>query len=196
VRIRLATAGDADAIAEIYRPFVETTPVSFEEVAPDSATMAKQITDRAARYAWLICEIEGRVAGYAYATQHRVRASYRWSVDTSVYVAREHWRHGVGRGLYASLLAILAAQGFVNAYAGITLPNEGSVGLHEAVGFTPVGVYRGVGFKFGAWHDVGWWQLALAPHHPAPREPLAMAALQAQPTWASLIKRGEASVHA
>lgn len=194
IRIRLAEAPDAAAIAAIYRPFVENTPVSFEEAAPDRAQIATLIADTRVSYPWLVCEIDRAVAGYAYATRHRVRASYRWSVDTSVYVAREHWRRGVGRGLYASLLSILSAQGFFNAYAGITLPNPGSVGLHESVGFTAVGVYHGVGFKFGAWHDVGWWERPLRPRDPAPAEPLAMAVVQRQIAWESLVTTGETSI--
>ena len=130
----------------------------------------------AAAYPWLVCEIDGDVAGYAYATTHRVRAAYRWSVDTSVYVDAAPAAAGVGRGLYRSLFAILAAQGFVNAFAGIALPNPGSVALHEAVGFEPLGVYRRVGFKFGDWHDVGWWQLALTAHEASPDAPLRSAA--------------------
>ena len=114
-------------------------------------------------YPWLVCEDGGEVLGYVYATQHRERAAYRWSVDTSVYVRQGRQRRGVGRALYTSLLAVLPLQGYVNAYAGATLPNPASVGLHEAMGFQPVGVYRQVGFKYGAWHDVAWFQRPLQP---------------------------------
>ena len=97
---------------------------------------------------------------------------------------------GVGRGLYASLFAILAAQGFFNAYAGITLPNPGSVALHEAVGFKPIGIYRQVGYKLGAWHDVGWWGLPLKQHSAAPDAPLSMATLQEREQWPALLATG------
>src|SRR5205823_3664575 len=103
-------------------------------------------------------------------SRHSARAAYRWSVNASVYIDASQWRRGIGRGLYRSLFAILAAQGYVNAYAGITLPNPSSVGLHEAVGFTPVGVYRSVGYKFGRWHNVGWWELALRDRPADPQE--------------------------
>jgi len=171
-RIRLAEAGDAEAIAAIYRPAVESSAISFETVPPDGDEIARRLADTLVSYPWLVCEIGGQVAGYAYASKHRVRAAYQWSVDTSVYVDPAFRRSGVGRGLYQSLFAILAAQGFFNAFAGIALPNPASVALHEAVGFEPLGVYRRVGFKLGAWHDVGWWQLRLLGPTAQPQEPL------------------------
>ena len=172
--IRLATSDDAPAIAAIYAPIVEATAISFEVEPPDAAGIAARITDTLRAYPWLVCERDGAIAGYAYASQHRSRAAYRWSVDTAIYVHRDGRRSGVGRALYESLFRILAAQGFVNACAGITLPNEGSVALHEAAGFERVGIYRKVGFKLGSWHDVGWWQRVIQPHDPAPRDPLAL----------------------
>jgi len=195
-RIRLATLSDAEAIAAIYRPIVETTAISFETVAPDRDEMAQRLADTLASYPWLVCEVDGRLAGYAYATKHRVRAAYQWSVDTSVYVDAACRRSGAGRGLYQSLFAILAAQGFFNAFAGIALPNAASVALHEAVGFAPLGVYRHVGFKLGAWHDVGWWQLGLRAHGASPDAPLPIAAMQRRDDWASLLASGQPSIRA
>jgi L-amino acid N-acyltransferase YncA len=193
-QIRLAHAHDAEAIAAIYRPFVEGTSISFETIPPDREEMAGRIMETIAFYPWLVCEVEGRVAGYAYATRHRVRAAYRWSIDSSVYVAAEYWRCGIGRGLYVSLFSILAAQGFFNAYAGITLPNPASVALHESVGFKPVGVYRRVGYKLGAWHDVGWWQRVLGAHQEAPAEPLDLATIQRRAAWESLVTSGQSVI--
>src|SRR5262249_8969076 len=154
-------------MAAIYAPFVEGDATSFETQAPSAKEMRKRTLERAAAYPWLVCDYGGRVAGYAYATQHRVRAAYQWCVEPSVYLQHDFRPSGVARGLYRSLFAILAAQGFVNAYAGITLPNARSVALHEAAGFLPLGVYRSIGYKFGAWHDVGWWHL-LITRHPDP----------------------------
>jgi L-amino acid N-acyltransferase YncA len=175
--IRLASEDDAGAIAAIYRPYVEATPISFETVPPDEPEMRRRIAETLVQYPWLVYEAGGHVAGFAYAAKHRVRAAYQWSVDTAVYVDGTRHRSGIGRSLYASLFPILSAQGFFNAYAGITLPNAGSVGLHESVGFTPVGVYREVGYKLGAWHDVGWWQLTLRERTDEPPPPTALAAI-------------------
>jgi phosphinothricin acetyltransferase len=176
--IRLATGDDAAAIADVYRPVVESTAISFEIVPPDEQEMRRRIADTLPLHPWLVCEIDGGICGYAYASRHRARAAYAWSVDVSVYVTPGHQRRGVARGLYTSLFAILAAQGFFQAYAGVTLPNPASVALHERMGFEPVGVYRRVGFKCGAWHDVGWWQLALRPPEPSPEPPLPLDAVR------------------
>lgn len=171
--IRRADEGDAEAIAAIYAPIVASTPISFEVVPPTAAEMAGRLASLGDRYPWLVAD-EGGVRGYAYASPHGERAGYAWSVNVSVYVAAEARRGGVARALYEALFATLAEQGFVNAYAGITLPNAASVGLHERLGFTPVGVYRSVGYKLGAWHDVGWWArpLAALPELPSPTRPL------------------------
>lgn len=192
--IRLAGERDAGAIAEIYRPAVESAAISFETVPPGRDEMARRIAHTLLSYPWLVCEIDGAVAGYAYATRHRVRVAYRWSVDTSVYVDGRYQHRGIGKGLYASLLAILSAQGYVNAYAGIALPNAASVALHESVGFKPIGVYRRVGYKLGRWHDVGWWELTLQPHEESPGEPEDLLTVRKRAEWNALLARGESVV--
>lgn len=175
VEIRAATTADAPSIAAIYRPYVEESVISFEEMAPAAAEIAARMT--AAPLPWLVAVRDAGVVGYAYAGPHRSRAAYRWAVDVSVYLAGTEKRRGTGRALYTQLLSVLRDLGYVRAYAGITLPNPASVGLHEAMGFTLVGVYQRVGFKSGAWHDVGWWQLSLAaeiegsPAEPTPWNP-------------------------
>lgn len=193
-RIRFADESHAAAIAGIYRPVVESTAISFETVPPDRNEMARRIADTTREHPWLVCEISGRVAGYAYAMKHRVRSAYRWSVDTSVYVDASFRQGGVGRGLYGSLFGILSAQGYFNAYAGIALPNAASVGLHEAVGFRKIGVYQRVGYKFGEWRDVGWWQLDLKPPEASPAEPVDIDAVRALPGWSALLARGESAI--
>ena len=159
--IRPATARDAAACAAIYAPFVAESWISFELDPPDADEMARRIGTYGASHAWLVAEVEGETAGYAYGSPHRERAAYSSSCDVAVYVDPAHARKGVGRALYAALLPLLAEKGSHAAFAGIALPNEASVGLHEAMGFTPVGVYREVGWKLGGWRDVGWWQRLL-----------------------------------
>jgi phosphinothricin acetyltransferase len=160
--------GDAAACAAIYAPYVAGAATSFEETPPGERDFAKRIAAAAERHAWLVAVREGRVVGFAYAGPHRERPSYRWSVEVSVYVDGAHHRAGAGRALYAALLERLRARGFRTACAGITLPNDASVALHERLGFTPIGVYRKIGWKAGAWRDVGWWQLQLAPQGEEP----------------------------
>lgn len=177
--IRVASRDDADAVAAVYAPYVESTAISFEVIAPSAREMRSRIETVLARFPWLVYEHEGRVVGYAYASPHHVRAAYQWSADAGIYIDVTFHRQGVGRQLYTALFDLLRRQGIVNVYGGITLPNAKSVGLHEALGFTPVGVYRNVGFKLGAWHDVGWWHLQLQPLSSSPVPPVPFPNLQA-----------------
>ncbi|ODT30355.1 MAG: GNAT family N-acetyltransferase [Kaistia sp. SCN 65-12] len=171
--MRVATPDDGGALAEIYGPIVRDTSISFETDPPTGEIMAQRVESTTATHPYLAATRSGRLVGYAYASKHRERAAYRWSVDVTIYVAPDAHRSGVGRALYGPLLSILRAQGFRNAFAGIALPNAGSVGLHEALGFAPVGIYRNVGFKHGSWHSVGWWGLELADGLETPGEPVA-----------------------
>ncbi|HVA36101.1 MAG TPA: arsinothricin resistance N-acetyltransferase ArsN1 family B [Candidatus Dormibacteraeota bacterium] len=176
--MRLAQAADAAQIAAIYAPIVERTAISMEERAPSADEVAARIAATVPTWPWLVADDGGGILGYVYAGRHRERAGYRWAVDTAVYVAERGRRRGVGRALYGALFRLLALQGYHRAYAGIALPNEGSLALHRAVGFEPVGVYRRVGFKLGAWHDVSWWARSLR-EDPAPAgEPVPSTALQ------------------
>jgi phosphinothricin acetyltransferase len=175
VTLRVAEPHDAPAIAAIYAPIVRDTAISFEVEPPSPAEMATRIEATLVSHPWLVAVRDGAVAGYAYAGAHQQRAAYRWSANVTVYVAADARGGGVGRRLYAALIAILRQQGFRSAFAGITLPNPASVGLHEAVGFSPLGVYRDVGFKLGAWRDVGWWRLGLSDDQGAPAEPAPFA---------------------
>ncbi|WP_410612904.1 GNAT family N-acetyltransferase [Amycolatopsis sp. lyj-109] len=153
--IRTATAHDGAACAALYAPYVTGTAVSFETEPPDAAEMARRI---AGAHAWLVLEDHGHVAGYAYATRFAERAAYRWSCETSIYLEQGRRRTGAGRALYEALFERLRERGFWRAFAGMTLPNDASAGLHRALGFEPAGVYRRAGWKHGAWHDVAWTQ--------------------------------------
>ena len=195
-RIRIATEQDAPGIAAIYVPLVEESAISFETEAPTEAEIARRIGATLPRLPWLVSELDdsGGIAGYAYAGPHRERAAYRWSVEVSVYVDPHSQRRGVGLALYRSLLAVLSLQGFQNAYAAITLPNPASEALHEAVGFRPLGIYNRVGYKLGAWHDVGWWQMALGTYPAQPAAPRALAELRDSADCARALAWGEAGL--
>lgn len=173
--IRLADPDrDADAVAAIYRPAVEASIASFEEVAPSAAEMAERMRATLARTPWLVAVSGDTLSGYAYAGRHKERAGYRWSVDISVYVDGAHHGRGIGRRLYDELLATLRRQGFVNAYAGVALPNPASVALHESIGMRRVALYERVGWKFGAWHDVAWYGMRLLEPSGEPPEPVPL----------------------
>jgi L-amino acid N-acyltransferase YncA len=166
--IRTATPEDAAACAAIYAPYVTDSAISFETEAPT----AEQMADRIARaIAWFVLEDDGHVAGYAYAGPFHPRAAYRWSCEVSVYLEPGRRRTGAGRALYDVLLPHLTERGYRSAIAGMTLPNAASEGLHAALGFEPVGTYRDIGYKFGAWHDVAWTQKTLATPDAPPAEP-------------------------
>ena len=179
-RVRLATSEDAAAFAEIYRPFVQDTYVTFEEDAPSAAEMAGRIERILRTHPWLAAEEKGKVVGFAYGSPHRDRRGYRWAADVAIYLAPEGRGRRLGRALYGVLLPMLREQGFVVAYAGIALPNEASVGLHEAMGFRRVALYEKVGFKARGWHDVGWWGLDLLPRESPPREVVPFADLPSE----------------
>jgi L-amino acid N-acyltransferase YncA len=178
-RLRLAAPADAAAIAAIYAPYCTDHINSFETEPPGAEEMAARIAKTLQQFCWLVLDTGSDVAGYAYASRHRERAAYRWSVDVAVYVNTKHQRKGVGRRLYEALLPVLAAQNYYRAYAGIALPNEASIGLHEAVGFEPTGIYHAVGYKLGAWRDTGWWERELQPLRNPPGEPRSLSVFAA-----------------
>jgi phosphinothricin acetyltransferase len=177
--IRPATPDDAPAVLAIYGPIVRDTTISFEHEAPTVDEMRERITATLRRLPWLVSiDNLGAIDGYAYASKHRERAAYQWSVDVSAYVRADCRRCGVGKRLYEALLVELARLGYFQAFAGIALPNAASIALHEALGFIPIGTYRGVGYKHGAWRDVGWWQRPIQPLR-EPTPPIAFARTRA-----------------
>lgn len=179
MRVRPAQPGtDAPAVAAIYRPIVENTHISFEETAPDAAEMENRMRRTLRQHPWLVAEgDDGEVVGYAYAAVHRERAAYRWSVDISAYLDPRHRGQGIGRLLYDELLEILARQGYLNVYAGISLPNQASEALHRSLGMRRMGVYEMVGHKLGRWWDVAWYGMRLGEGSDAPAEPVSFPAL-------------------
>ena len=181
--VRAADLRDAEGICAIYAPIVRDTSISFETEPPTLGEIARRIREALIERPWLVFEEEGSLKGYAYAAQHRGRLAYLWSAEVSVYVSGDARRRGVGRRLYLCLFDLLAQQGYYSAYAGITLPNEASVELHESLGFDPVGVYHNVGFKMGAWHDVGWWQRPLQDEWREPKSLVPFPRLSASIDW-------------
>ena len=177
-KVRVASVEDAAAVAAIYAPYVLETAISFEDKPPSVAEMAGRIAATLQTYPFLVFEEDGEVLGYAHAGAHAARPAYRWSCNVTAYAAPHAHRRGIGRALYGELLPLLARQRMHAAFAGIALPNAKSVGLHEAMGFIHLGTYREVGFKHGAWRDVGWWRRPLAEGLPT-AEPIPFTALGA-----------------
>jgi L-amino acid N-acyltransferase YncA len=161
--LRRARLDDALRCRQIYEPYVVGTVVSFEEEPPTVAEMEGRIAASLDTHEWLVLDGPQGVVGFAYGTPHRSRAAYRWACDVSVYLEPGHRRAGLGRTLYDALLPRLHDRGYRTVLAGIALPNPASEGLHRGLGFEPVGVYRRIGWKFGAWHDVLWMQRHLGP---------------------------------
>jgi L-amino acid N-acyltransferase YncA len=177
--VRRARPDDAPAFAAIYGPIVSETTISFEEVPPSDDAFRARIAAIGETWPWLVAEVAGEVLGYVYASGHRERAAYRWSVDVAAYVRADARGRGVASTLYRVLFRVLARQGFHRAFAGITLPNDASIALHRGAGFELVGVYPEVGFKFGAWRDTSWWQRPIRDGDPS-GDPIPVAQLDAQ----------------
>ncbi len=191
VEFVIATPANAAELADVYAPYVRDTFISFETEPPDADEMARRVRTIGAQYPWLMASADGEMIGYAYACENRSRLAYRWSVDAAVYVRVSAQRKGIGSALYRRLFALLRAQGYVNAFAGISLPNAASVALHEAMGFARIGVYRRIGYKLGAWRDVGWWQLVLREAPADPAEPIPITHLD--PSMTAAILEGRAA---
>jgi phosphinothricin acetyltransferase len=187
--IRLATDADCPAFVEIYTPIVQGTVISFELEPPGAAEFRARLAKVLELAPWFVLELDGRVAGYAYASVFRPRPAYRWVMESTVYVRDGHRGRGVGRALYAALFDCMRLQGFRGVIGGITLPNAASVALHEAVGMRHVGVFEKCGFKFGAWHGVGFWEMELLPRVDGVPEPLSVAAASAKPEWRAALER-------
>lgn len=192
--IRLATEHDAAAMLDIYAPVIRDTAISFESAPPTEHEFRERIRQCLLKWPWLACELGGRVAGYAYATTFRPRTAYDWTAESAIYVHSDFRSQGVGRGLYTSLFACLRLMGIVNVFAGTTLPNEASVGLHRACGFTPAGLSHKIGFKFGKWHDVAWWECVLGEHAVPPAPLMALSELIGTPAWAEALQTGVATM--
>ncbi len=173
--IRLATPADAAGCLAIYRPFVESSHTTFETDVPSLDEFVRRIEATLAVRPWIVAEEDGRIAGYTYSSPIKDRIAYQWSVEVAIYVAEGMRGRGVGRALYDALFRCLAGQGFVNAIGIIALPNDASIRLHESLGFVKVSHLKEIGFKFGKWHDSGWWQKRLAslPANPPAPRPLA-----------------------
>ncbi len=176
-RIRIVQPSDATGILDIYAPYIQNTSFTFETEVPSINEFSERIRQYLVQYPWLVAEIDGKIAGYAYAVRYRERTAYQWSVESSIYIHDDHQRSGIATMLYSVLFEMLKAQGFRNVYAVINLPNDRSVAFHEKCGFTYFATYEQVGYKLGKWKNVGWWRLILNPFNNEPAAPLRFSEL-------------------
>lgn len=172
ITIRLTRPADAASVLAIYAPYIQNTSFTFETEVPSENEFKERINSYLQQWPWLVCEIDGKIAGYAYGAKHRERVAYQWCAECSVYVHDDFQRAGVAKALYTALIEILKLQGYRNLYAVINLPNEKSVLLHENMGFEFFALYENVGYKLGKWKNVGWWQLQLNDYILEPSAPL------------------------
>lgn len=186
--IRLISINDAHATLEIYRPYVEKTIISFEYDAPSIEEWQTRITTITTEYPWIVCEHNNEVIGYAYASKHRYRTAYSWAVESAIYVSEKFHHKGIASILYKTLFDLLRLQGYVNVYAGVTVPNIKSEKFHLASGFYDVGYFKNIGFKFGAWHDTRWFQLHLTDHPANPQMPKKMSEVVDTPAFKSILE--------
>lgn len=190
-KIRLATESDSSSILEIYAPFIKNTVITFEYEVPTMSEFSTRMTNIQKKYPWIICEVNDSIVGYAYASQFNERAAYNWSVDFSIYIKPEYHRKKIGKALYYALSQLIKLQGYCNAYAGVTLPNIKSESLHESFGFKPVGVYHNVGYKFGNWYDVKWFELKIQEHFKAPIIPKNINEINNTPEFNTILQKAE-----
>ncbi len=193
-RIRFATSEDAEAILELYAEYIKNTRVTFEIEVPTVTAFRERMERITVQFPWLVCEIDGDIAGYAYASKHGERAAYRWSADLSVYINEKYHRKGVATALYKAVLAILKRQGYYTVYAGVSTPNPKSEAFHEAFGFRNLGEFQKVGYKLGQWCGVAWYELPLAEYGKEPEEPVSIADLLLQKDCADVLSEAEDTV--
>jgi L-amino acid N-acyltransferase YncA len=180
IKVRLATINDAQQITDIYSPNISKAAISFETEVPSAEEMQNRIETILQKYPWIVCEIDGKIAGYVYASKHRDREAYQWSCECTIYMHNDFKGKGIGKELYQLLFEILQLQGFRNVYAGITLPNEGSITIHEKCGFKHFATYENIGYKFAEWHSVGWWKLQINDYNLQPPPPLKISELNSE----------------
>ena len=169
--IRLANPNDAQGILDIYAPYITNTSYTFESDVPTQKEFADRISNYLEYWPWLVCDIDGIIAGYAYGAKYRERSGYQWCVESSIYLHDNFMQKGIGTDLYEALFELLKKQGYRNVYAVINLPNDRSVRFHEHCGFKWFANYENVGYKLGKWKTVGWWQLIINEYSDQPPPP-------------------------
>lgn len=195
ILLRPATVYDAPSMLAIYGPFVTDTTVTAEYDVPSASEFTGRIERFTKKTPWLICEIQGKVAGYAYAAPHRERAAYQWSVETSIYVDPAYHRMGIATALYSALFELLYLQGYYSIYVGITSPNPKSISFHQSMGFEYSGTYRKSMYKFGEWRDVTWMGKSLREHSGEPSKTLLYSEIEDTDEFSKILRKTEKRIN-
>lgn len=169
---------DAASCLKVYEPYVLYTPITFDYKVPELNEFQSKILETIYEYPWLVCLKNNQIEGYAYASRHRYKTAYQWSAESTIYLTESIQGRGIGYILYETLLSMLTIQGFYNVYAGVTVPNKKSELLHSNLGFEEIGIFKNIGFKSGAWHDVKWFQKTLQEYIPNPALPFKLEELK------------------
>jgi phosphinothricin acetyltransferase len=185
--IRFVKENDAPAILEIYKPYVLHTAITFEYDVPAIDEYLEWIKVNTSEYPWLVCTLNEKIVGYAYASKFRYRTAYQWSPESTIYLSPDAQGKGIAGVLYRTLFSILELQGYFNVYAGVAIPNAKSEGLHLALGFKEIGVFENIGYKLGKWHNTRWFQLKLKEHTEQPESPLKVDSIKHRPELAQII---------
>ncbi|MES2780776.1 MAG: N-acetyltransferase family protein [Bacteroidota bacterium] len=185
--IRLVEEKDTVALRDIYAHYVENTHVSFEYRAPDSEEFRERILTITEEFPWLVCLQNDKAIGYAYAHKHRLRDAYQWSPESTIYLAPDFHTKGIGSILYKTLFDVLKLQGYHTVFAGVALPNEKSVGIHQRMGFEDIGIFQKVGYKNGKWHDTRWFQLNLQGYSDEPVAPRKLQTVESTAAFARIL---------
>ena len=170
----------AASCAEIYRPYVEKTSITFEYIPPEEAEFARRMECYTPAFPWIVAQIGKTVIGYAYGSPQNTREAYQWNADLAIYLYEEARGKGIGRLLYGCLLDLLTMQGYCRAVGIVTHPNPGSEALHQAMGFSSAAFWEKAGYKLGEWHDVQWFQKQIAPFPAHPHPPVPITELDEQ----------------
>lgn len=191
VKIRLATPEDGEVLLNIYKYYIENTAITFETEVPSVEAFEQRIENTLSRFPWLVCEVDDVVAGYAYASKHRERAAYQWSVDLSIYVDEKYHRRHIAKALYQVLEETLRLQGYYTVFAGVTSPNPKSEAFHAAYGFDTVGVFENVGYKLEQWWGVKWFKYALTDYQKKPTTPKAFPEVKDSEVFDKILRGAE-----
>ena len=194
--IRLINTGDIAGALAVYTPFVLNTAITFEYYVPTLDEFTTKVETITNGYPWLVYLHNGKVKGYAYGSIHRSKTAYQWSPESTIYLSSEAQGNGIGRILYETLFSLMRLQGYINVFAGVSLPNEQSESFQKSLGFEEIGVFKNIGYKLGKWHDTRWFQLHLAGHFDEPGQLKTITEIENEPAFQKILVEANEKLNA